>query len=89
MSSSSVSSSVEAERSSKNPTYIRRPHCLSRQPRMYKRSRSLISVPEHGHVGTPLGMSPISVPVIPSSAGMRPPTGMYANRNSNGIHRHE
>jgi len=32
--------SVEAERSSKNPTYIRRPRCLSRQPRC-----SLIRVP--------------------------------------------
>ena len=54
----------------KNPTYIRRPRCLSRQSRIYRRSRGLVRVPEHGHVGAPLGTSPISAPVIPTSGGM-------------------
>jgi len=85
MSPSSASASASAERSSRPPNapvHSPSPLSVTTTPQKPPHSRARI----HGHVGAPLGMSPISSPVVPTQA----PTGMYANGNGNGNgHEHD
>ena len=79
-----MSPSSGSSRAPNAPVHSPSPLSVTTTPQKPPHSRARI----HGHVGAPLGMSPISSPVVPTQA----PTGMYANANGNGNgngHEHE